>query len=99
MTPLTDRIGLRVAGEADLATVSAFEVALAELGRRAASKSGCADVVLEVGGLSFVSVRALEVIVALCDALPTGHLVLEHPTAQLTRILAMLWPATEWKTR
>jgi hypothetical protein len=93
IAPLPDRVGLRLAGDADLSTRRALEKALAPLAGRDA------DVHLELGGLTFVDVGAVTTLVrAAARCVPGRRIVLHDAPDSLRQILTLLWgqvPAIE----
>jgi len=93
VTPLPDRVGLRLTGDADLSTRRALEKALAPLADRDA------DVHLELGGLTFVDVGAVTALVRAAARCGSGRRIVLHDAPDsLRQIMTLFWgqvPAIE----
>jgi anti-anti-sigma factor len=86
MSPLTSRVGLRLDGEVDVATVGDLKRALAELA------AVDADVHLELAGLGFIDLSGVAVLTSFAASLGPGRrLLLENPPAILRRMIRVLW--------
>lgn len=94
---LPGRVGLRMSGEADLRTKAQLGRALAALDDRVRGHGG--EVVLDVGGLSFVSAGAMRAFADFADRIAPCPLVLEHVSQQLARVLEVVWPDRRWVLR
>ncbi|MFI0242210.1 STAS domain-containing protein [Streptomyces sp. NPDC016845] len=86
--PLTDRAGLKVAGEVCLSTQDVWEHALSRLARQPGG-----PVHLELSDLSFVDMAGATALAVTAQGLGPGHrLVLDRPPAALSRLLELFWP-------
>jgi anti-anti-sigma factor len=86
IVPLTDRSGLRLAGEVDLSNRAALEAALDMIIRTGT------DVHLDVKELAFIDVGAASLLVRKSTALGPGkRLVLHSPSPALQRMISLLW--------
>ncbi|MGX1273091.1 STAS domain-containing protein [Streptomyces phaeoluteigriseus] len=90
VSPLSGRAGIRVSGEISVTTRPSWEGALAELARRHADVS-----YVELSRVGFVDVAGVSALAVTAMNLPGGRVVLEYPPAQLTRVLALFWPALQ----
>jgi ABC-type transporter Mla MlaB component len=93
IAPLSDRIGLRLTGDADLSTRQALERALRPFA------GGDRDVHLDLAGLGFVDVGAVTTLVrAAARCAPGRRIMLHDAPDHLRKILTLLWgrvPAIE----
>ncbi|MFE7647987.1 STAS domain-containing protein [Streptomyces phaeoluteigriseus] len=88
VSPLSDRAGIRVSGEIVVTTRPSWEDALAELARRHADVS-----YVELSRVGFVDVAGVSALAVTAMNLPGGRVVVECPPPQLSRVLALFWPA------
>lgn len=87
VTVLTDRFGLRVAGEVDVTSLAVLSRALASLPAPARG-----EIHLELAGLEFIDVAGARELMSLAQSGPATRLVLHDPPPVLRRLLALLWP-------
>ncbi|MEV6605864.1 STAS domain-containing protein [Kutzneria sp. NPDC051319] len=86
---LTDRIGIRVAGQVDMTVRTQWESALAGLADEDAH-----DLPLDLRGLTFIDVRGAVALVETARTLGPGRqLSLRHPPEILVRIFNTMWPS------
>ncbi|MFD5252688.1 STAS domain-containing protein [Streptomyces bobili] len=88
VSPLSGRAGIRVSGEIGVATRPSWEEALAGLARRHADVS-----YVELSRVGFVDVAGVSALAVTAMNLPGGRVVVEYPPPQLSRVLALFWPA------
>jgi ABC-type transporter Mla MlaB component len=86
VTPLADRVGLRLSGEADWHTVEALRRAIAELPPEAD------EIHLQLASLEFIDVAAARQLVALADRPALARVVLHRPPSSLMWLISLLWP-------
>jgi anti-sigma B factor antagonist len=86
--PLEEGSGLRVAGELDLLTVPQVRDALARVNDRAP------NVVLELGGVTFVDSSGLGLLISTANAAQTrgGSLIIRSPSRTLLRLFGIAIP-------
>lgn len=85
---LEGRVGLRLAGEADIAGLDALRSAIAGL------PPGAAVVHMQRTGLEFNDVAAARELVLLTRRAGSPRLVLHCPRLALMRLIRLLWPAS-----
>jgi hypothetical protein len=86
VTLLSGRTGLRLMGEADIASVDVLRTAIAAL------PPNSSEIHLQLSALDFADVCSARELVAL-TTLPSRPLVILHyPPAALTRLIGLLWP-------
>jgi hypothetical protein len=83
---LSARTGLRLAGQADLATAGLLRQAIAAL------PPGAEEIHLQLAGLEFIDVTAARELVMLTARPPRPRLVLHYPPPGLLRLLQLGWP-------
>jgi ABC-type transporter Mla MlaB component len=86
VTPLADRVGLRLSGEADWHTVDILRQAIAELPPEAD------EIHLQLASLEFIDVAAARQLVALAERPAPSRVVLHGPPARLMWLISLLWP-------
>lgn len=86
VSPLTGRVGLRLAGEADLHTVGILQRATAELPPEAR------EIHLQLGSLEFIDVAAARLLVALAERPAQPRVLLHCPPPILMWLIGLLWP-------
>ncbi|MFE7774925.1 STAS domain-containing protein [Streptomyces sp. NPDC057445] len=101
VSPLTDKVGLRAAGEVSLSTRTVWERELERLVGRAddAVRQGDGvvgrggDVYLELSGVTFVDVAGASVLALAAQRLHGDRrMVLDQPPPALRRALDLFWP-------
>ena len=92
--PLPDRAGLRLAGEADLASARRLREALLAL-------PADGTIHLDLADLNFIDVACARELMALGRESPDRRLILHDPPLVLRRLMSLLWPeaAVEVRTR
>lgn len=90
ITPLEEVPGVRLSGEADVAVERMLRESLAELFSRPPRAE---DLSVDVGGLDFVDVSCLRLLVRAADLAHQrgARLVLQNPSAQFLRLLETSW--------
>ncbi|WP_034384773.1 STAS domain-containing protein [Herbidospora cretacea] len=87
IAPLNDRVGVRAAGEVNLATRHLWESTLTSL------PAQITVVHLELSGLRSVDAGGAAAVAAVAERLaPNGRIILHDPPHALRRILDVLWP-------
>jgi ABC-type transporter Mla MlaB component len=86
VTPLADRVGLRLSGEADWHTVEILRQAIAELPPEAD------EIHLQLASLEFIDVAAVRQLVALAERPVPSRVVLHQPPSSLMWLISLLWP-------
>ncbi|MGE5131423.1 MAG: STAS domain-containing protein [Gemmatimonadota bacterium] len=90
---LPDGAGLRLAGDADLASLGRLRAALAAL-----PASG-GTIHLDLSELRFIDVAAARELMAITQSAPARRLVLHDPPPSLRRIVSLLWPGSQAEIR
>jgi ABC-type transporter Mla MlaB component len=86
VTPLADRVGLRLSGEADWHTVDILRQAIAELPPEAD------EIHLQLASLEFIDVAAARQLAALAERPAPSRVVLHRPPSSLMWLISLLWP-------
>ena len=86
ISPLPDRTGLVIAGEADLTVKDLLHEALAAL-----PANGASDIHLDLSGLRFIDVACTRELIVLSRH-PASHVIIHDPPAALRCISALLSP-------
>jgi hypothetical protein len=86
ISPLAGRVGLWLAGEADVHTVEILRRATARLPPEAH------EIHLELGGLEFIDVAAVRQLVALAERPAHPRVLLHWPPPILIWLVGLLWP-------
>jgi hypothetical protein len=92
VSPLPDRAGLRLEGEADLTRRDEIRKALAAL-------PPATTIHLELARLEFIDVAATRELIALTRQPPHPRLILHDPPAVLQRLIGLLWPEANAESR
>jgi STAS domain len=87
ISPLPDRTGLVISGEADLTVKDMLHEALAAL-----PANGASDIHLDLSGLRFIDVACTRELIALTSRHPASHVIMHDPPAALLCISALLSP-------
>jgi hypothetical protein len=85
--PLQGRVGLMLAGEADITTQDALRAALAAL-----AADGTGDIHLDLTGLRFIDLSCTRELIAITGRHPAVRLIAHDPPASLLRITALTYP-------
>ena len=88
VTPLADRVGLRLSGEADWHTVEILRQAIAELPPEAD------EIHLQLASLEFIDVAAARQLVALAERPAHPKIILHYPPPILMWLIRLLWPGS-----
>ncbi|MFE9995340.1 STAS domain-containing protein [Streptomyces avermitilis] len=88
VSPLSDRPGVRAAGEVTLTTLTEWEQALDQLVRRREDA-----LYVELSAVTFIDVAGASALALAAQRLPAGqHIHLDRPPFGLRRMFEMFWP-------
>ncbi len=90
VTPLADRIGIRLDGEVDEMNGSHLRDVVEELAKSCGST--LAEIHLELAGLRFVDCASASLLANLAQARGNLRLVLHDPPESLRRVVGLFWP-------
>jgi STAS domain-containing protein len=86
---LEGRVGLRLAGDADVLSVRVLREAIAAL------PAGLREVHLQLSGLDAIDVSAVRELNAITRQPSRPRVILHHPPAVLLRLIRLMWTGSE----
>jgi hypothetical protein len=86
---LEGRVGVRLAGDADVLSVRALREAIAAL------PAGLREVHLQLSGLDAIDVSAVRELIAIAGQPSRPRVILHHPPPVLLRLIRLVWTGSE----